>query len=180
MKRVATTFILLLSFLSIAFSQDKNDSIFIKLVNDYRVNSGLPAVQYDSILDAACSIHANWMQQFDSVSHNGGPAKRLDAVDPSWEHKFYWNVMLENCAGNFMSDGRVFGITEVNEKAVRETFDSWVKSPPHNHTLLDPESTSIAFEIRGHFNKDNRGYIIVATMLMARKLKQYVAYSERG
>lgn len=177
MKKAAIILAMLLISLSIAFSQDKNDSLFINLVNNYRVANGLSTLQYDPTLDGACSIHANWMQQSDSVSHNGGPAKRLDAIDPGWEHKFYWNAVLENCAGNFMTDGRVFGITEVNEKAVRETFESWVKSPPHNHALLDPESTSIAFEIRGHFKKDNRGYVVVATMLMAKKLKPYVAYS---
>lgn len=156
--------------ISVAFAQDEYDTIFIKLVNDYRESKGLSVLTYDPLLDSACVIQSSWMIMNEKIDHDIGVHTRLEQIDPYYKDKIRQYAILENCFGHIVSNARPFGDTLVTEKHVHEAFDGWLASPGHHMAIVLAESTSIGFDIRGKFMKDGRGYIIGATMVVGTKV----------
>jgi len=166
----AIIFCMLLITISVAFAQDGYDTIFIKLVNDYRVSKGLSVLTYDPLLDSACVVQSSWMILNEKIDHGIGVHTRLEQIDPYYKDKIRQSPILENCFGHTYSNARPFGDTLVTEKHVHEAFDGWLASPGHHMAIVLAESTSIGFDIRGKFMKDGRGYIIGATMVVGTKV----------
>ena len=156
--------------ISVAFAQDKYDTIFIKLVNDYRASKGLSVLVYDSLLDSACVVQSTWMIMNEKIDHDIGVHTRLEQIDPYYKYKIRQSPVLENCFGYTFSNARVSGVTLVTEKNIQEAFDGWLASPGHHMAIVLPESTNIGFDIRGKVMKDGKGFIIGATMVVGTKV----------
>lgn len=87
-------------------SENTRDSIFLILINDYRISKGLNTLTNIPDLDSACKMHMNWMLNVQKVNHEESNinidgvmyakfTNRINKFDTNWinQHK----IIFENC-----------------------------------------------------------------------------------
>jgi len=166
-KAIAIVLLVLASILT--FSQDKHNQMFLSLVNEYRISKGLNPVEYNTLLDSAAKVQSAWMEKFEKIDHSIGVHSRLEIIDPLYRDKIWQYSIVENCYGDMHSNGKMSGVSSVVDDDVLCAFNCWKNSPGHNMAMLIPETTSMAFDIRGRWMDNGVGYLIVATMVAGTK-----------
>ncbi len=100
---------------------------FLVLLNEHRVDAGVPPVQPDRILNQVARDYAQFMADTDCFDHT-----ECDGKTP-------WDRM---CEGGFEPVCR--GTTEAGENIAagqwtgRDVFEAWRSSPGHNENMLRP------------------------------------------
>ena len=89
-----------------------------QLINEYRVQQGLPPLALDAPLSELAHEHARTMAHDNRLSHDGFQQRFAKAQSPT---------CVENVGSNF-------------DKPEAE-FDAWRNSPAHDHNLLDSRIT---------------------------------------
>ncbi len=122
---------------------DKSQTIIaqqelVRLINQYRVSSGLTTLATDSKLDSASTIRAKEIEEtFDHVRPNG---RSFSSVLTQVGYTGY-RAAGENIA-SFGGYGNVTGI-----QAADFLFNQWKNSPGHNANMLTPSYTHVSFGV---------------------------------
>lgn len=116
----------LLSVLNIPESQAQSAAAILQQVNQFRINNGLPPLQYNSALASAAQNEANYMAEFQVFSSHIGyggstPLSRARAAG-------YYGRVSENIVGG----------TGMNAAA---GLRWWINSPVHYRTLITTQYT---------------------------------------
>lgn len=180
MKTILSILFLVLS--AATFAQDSSDLEFLKLVNDLRKGSGLAPLQYDKTLDTAVTIHANWMQAANKMTHDEfeipgskvpyfvGSTHRLQKADPNWTKVFWQYGTMENCFAVRKTNADTFGKYTEDSALIKYVFDCWVHSPGHKAALMSPTATHIAFGISIKYDESTKESRVFACCMSGKKL----------
>jgi uncharacterized protein YkwD len=113
-------------------SLDANEAL--RLINDYRLQKGLPPLALDPHATAAADALAKDMAKHDHMSHIGPSGqdvgKRLITAG------YTYRLAAENVG--------------VGQSSLQETIEGWKKSPPHSRNMLLPgaKHIGIAYEYK--------------------------------
>jgi uncharacterized protein YkwD len=170
-------FSLLFLIPSFVFSQTlvNQDSLlfhFTKIINDYRVNNGLEKLEVDTRIKVLTDEWSKRMGETGKVGHGEGKESfqsrisREKSIPPSF-------IMLENCTELMTPDkpiktsvktypelkpyidGSYQGILNQYDYAVYG-FLMWKNSPPHNKSMLDPDTK---YFYLSSYRKNGRTYL---------------------
>jgi uncharacterized protein YkwD len=159
-------------------SEKVRDSIFLMLINDYRLSKGLNKLTYIVALNSACELHTNWMLNVQKVEHDETSLNidgkmyptfkdRIAKYDPSWlsEHK----ILFENCgaAKSFTGNDPTIQFKRITKESVHEIFNGWKASPGHNAAMLDEHVKYLGFYLGSKFNIKQNNYMVFGTLLLS-------------
>jgi len=105
----------------------ENRKPVIGLVNAYRLQNGLNALQEAQTLNTVTNDYANLMASRNALSHqlNGTPESRLK------KYEYTWAWFGENIA--------------YGQNNPEDVMASWENSPPHKKNMLDPRATELGY-----------------------------------
>jgi uncharacterized protein YkwD len=159
-------------------SEATRDSIFLTLINNYRLSKGLNNLSYNSVLNSACELHTNWMLKEQKVSHdetsNNLDGKmypkftdRIAKFDPNWLSNH--TIHFENCgAGNsIIGNDPTIQFKRITKESVNEIFNGWKSSPRHNAAMLNEDVKYLGFYLGSKFNVKQNQYITLGTLLVS-------------
>jgi uncharacterized protein YkwD len=159
-------------------SEGTRDSIFLTLINNYRLSMGLNKLTYVNVLNSACELHTNWMLNVQKVEHDETSLNidgkmyptfkdRIAKYDPSWlsDHK----KLFENCgaAKSFTGNDPTIQFKRITKESVHEIFNGWKASPRHNAAMLDEHVKYLGFSLGSKFNIKQNNYMVFGTLLMS-------------
>jgi uncharacterized protein YkwD len=159
--------------------EQKCDSIFLGLINEYRTNHHLTTLKFIDILDSACRLHTMWMLIRDTISHTEtslnidgkfyyNPIDRIRRYDQNWPKnhpEFY-----ENCAISYGRAGNdpTIQFERITAESIVKVFKIWQNSPGHNAAMLLPDAKYIGYYIGSKYKKRQNFYFQMATMLISK------------
>jgi uncharacterized protein YkwD len=159
-------------------SEGTRDSIFLTLINNYRLSMGLNKLTYVNVLNSACKLHTNWMLQEQKVGHeetsNNIDGKqyqtfndRIAKFDPNWLSNH--TILFENCGAAKSSIGNdpTIQFKRITQESVYEIFNGWKASPGHNAAMLDKHIKYLGFYLGSKFNKKQNNYMVFGTLLVS-------------
>ena len=154
------------------------DSIFLTLINNYRLSMGLNKLTYVNVLNSACELHTNWMLQEQKVGHeetsNNIDGKlyptftdRITKFDPNWLSNH--TILFENCGAAKSSIGNdpTIQFKRITQESVSEIFNGWKASPEHNAAMLDKQIKYLGFYLGSKFNKKQNNFMVFGTLLVS-------------
>jgi uncharacterized protein YkwD len=162
----------------IDISEELKDSIFLMLINNYRVSNGLNKLNYSLALDSACELHTYWMLKEQKVEHEEFSINRdgelypqfTDRIlkfDPSWfsDHK----ILFENCgaAKSIIGNDPKIQFKRITKESVYEIFNGWKTSPGHNAAMLNEHVKYLGFYLEGKYNTKLNNYLVLGTLLLS-------------
>jgi LysM repeat protein len=106
--------------------QNGNASQVIQLVNQYRANLGLPALQTNASLVAAAQGHVDWMVRTNTYGHTGEGG--TTPTDRAYAAGYPRGIVYENW---------------VSAQSPENALDWWDHSPVHQTTLRLPDAVDI-------------------------------------
>lgn len=155
---------------------EKRADKFLKLINQYRTEYGLKKLSYVSILDSACSLHTNWMLQYDTVSHlevcahkDGKSYPLLEDRIKKYNKKTDFYNLMENCqiAEGTTGNNPLIKYKTITEQTIYKIFIGWKNSPGHNAVMLSIDATHIGFFAASKYEKEKNNYFVAATLIMS-------------
>lgn len=124
------------------FTYDREgEAELLRLLNDYRVDNGLNALEYREDLAASARYKSNAMLQFDYFDHN----------NPNFENRGFdyllwdvFNLKYTVIGENLASVGKSGPFSNLE---AAELFEGWKKSPGHNAQMLNPDHRYIGIGV---------------------------------
>lgn len=109
----------------------------LNLINDYREENGLQALQLSDNISTASAHYAHDMAKYDAYrvpeAHVSGPTdyyfEGAILTDRMNQEDYYGSAYGENIAAG--------------QASVQEVFEAWRNSPPHNEMMLNPDMNVI-------------------------------------
>lgn len=111
-----------------ALALDSEEQVVLDLINQHRVQHGLPSLVLSPALSAAAASYSQAMADGDFFSHVGPDGSTLRSRVRA--AGYVYNTWL----GENLAAGRAAGA---------QAFQQWVESPPHNANLLSPHYQAI-------------------------------------
>lgn len=114
---------------------------FHKLINAYRISSGVDSLRWDDTLWLAARNHSQWMKANNELSHGETKATtNYTGESPGARYNYAskgngncsWSG--ENALYNYNNDGRT--IDEIAEDMATNSLSQWQHSPGHNRNML--------------------------------------------
>ena len=159
-------------------SEVTRDSIFLMLINNYRLSKGLKTLTYVPALDSACELHTNWMLKVQKVGHDETSinldgkmyAKFTDRIrkfNPNWLS--HHNILFENCgaAKSTIGNDPTIKFKRITKEHVYDIFRAWTESPGHNAAMLNKNVKYIGFYLGGNYNAKQNNHIVLGTLILS-------------
>lgn len=125
-----------ISIPDVSYSYTESEQQVMNLINNYRVENGLNALEIIDYVSIKSEEHNNYMIATNSVSHNGFVERSEDIIKALRVHK-----IAENIGYNYSS--------------AQGVFDAWLRSPEHKKNIVG-DFTSFGISIRQ--SSDNKKY----------------------
>ena len=129
----------------------------VRLVNAERSKEGLPALQYNTVLESSAQVHAEDMLQHGYFSHySRGGESYVDRMKSSGFGDFH----AAPCSGCRVQTTYGENIAK-GQHTAKDVVQDWMDSPPHKKNILSKEFDSIGIVIAGVYWVQNFGAITV-------------------
>jgi uncharacterized protein YkwD len=114
---------------------------FHQLLNAYRLENELNALDWNDVLWLCCRNHSLYMGYHNNLSHSEKTGEALFTGESpgdrlSWvqnDRTIYWSG--ENALYNYCFRGKT--VEEIAKYIAQKAIDQWKKSPPHNRNMLN-------------------------------------------
>lgn len=130
---LALTCLALLAFLG-GFAQartyDAEELEFLRLINTYRAQNGLPTLQASDAASEAAARHSQDMGRYGFFSHTTVKSSYFPAGSSPWDRL----RLTGYPTGGHMGENIAAG-----QRTAQQVFADWRGSPGHNKNMLDPE-----------------------------------------
>lgn len=159
-------------------SEEIRDSLFLRLINEYRKSKGLNMLAYCPVLDSASALHTHWMLKEKKVAHHEysanvdgnfypNPVDRIKKYDSNGMYR--QKIILENCGGANAAIGSdpTIQFKRIKNEHVDKIFNGWKSSPPHNAAMLDKYATNLGFNIGSRYIKKQNNFIVLGTLILS-------------
>jgi uncharacterized protein YkwD len=107
---------------------DAEESAFLQLINDYRVQNGLQPLALSQALSVAADQHSQDMATNEYVGYVGTDG---------------WTVVERSGAAGYPDPGTTMENVFAGDPTAAGTMSWWQNSPVHNAIMLDPSATAI-------------------------------------
>ncbi|MCJ7796961.1 MAG: CAP domain-containing protein, partial [Thermoleophilia bacterium] len=110
-----------------ARTYDADETRFLQLINDYRVQHGLDALMLSGIVSEAAARHSLDMGAHGFFSHTSERSSYFPAGSSPWDRM----KLMGYPSGAAMAENIAAG-----QRTAQEVFDGWRNSPGHNKNML--------------------------------------------
>jgi hypothetical protein len=110
-----------------ARTYDADETRFLQLINDYRVQHGLDALMLSGIVSEAAARHSLDMGAYGFFSHTSERSSYFPAGSSPWDRM----KLMGYPSGAAMAENIAAG-----QRTAQEVFDGWRNSPGHNKNML--------------------------------------------
>jgi uncharacterized protein YkwD len=122
------TFVFLFTGLAQARTYSTEEARFFQLINNYRVQKGLGALQASDTVAEAAARHSLDMGNFDYFSHQTGGSNFFPAGYQPWDRMRSLGYNYSTAMGENIAAG---------QQTAQQVFDAWRNSSGHNANMLN-------------------------------------------